>query len=70
MFKVEDLRNQSIEELVLLCEEARAKLFHLINDMKSKKGEYANPHERKHARKDIARLLTVISEKRYQQATR
>jgi len=69
MFKIKDLRDQSVEELEILCQEARAKLFDIINQMKSKKNTFVNPHERKHVRKDIAKILTVISEKRYQKAT-
>lgn len=63
MYKAKDLRDQSIEELEATCVEARRKLFDLTNKFKGEKKRDV-PHGIKHARKDIARLLTVITEKR------
>jgi large subunit ribosomal protein L29 len=65
MYKAKDLRDQSLVELETTYQEACRKLFDLNNSFRGqKKGE--KPHEIKHARKDIARLLTVMTEKRQQ----
>lgn len=63
MYKAKDLRDQNIEELEAIYDESCKKLFGLVNELKSQK-KREKPHEIKHVRKDIARLLTVISEKR------
>ena len=62
MYKAKELRDQSIEELNAIYEDSCRKLFELVNEFKSQK-KRNKPHEIRHARKDIARLLTVISEK-------
>ena len=63
MYKAKDLRDQSLEELEVIYDESCKKLFWLVNEVRSLK-KREKPHEIKHARKDIARLLTVLSEKR------
>lgn len=63
MFKAKDLRDQNIEELEAAYDESCRKLFELTGTFRSQK-QREKPHEIKHARKDIARLLTVLSEKR------
>lgn len=68
MYKAKDLRDQSIEELDAIYGDTCKKLFELNNQFKSQK-KREKPHEIKHARKDIARLLTVLSEKRSQNQT-
>ena len=68
MYKAKDLRDQSIEELEAIYEDSCRKLFELNNQFRSQK-KREKPHEIKHARKDIARLLTVLSEKRGQPLT-
>lgn len=65
MYKAKDLRDQNLEELEAIYEDSCKKLFELNNRFKSQK-KREKPHEIKHARKDIARLLTVITEKRCQ----
>ena len=61
--KAKELRDQSVEELEAIYEDSCKKLFELNNQFRvAKKAE--KPHEIKHARKDIARLLTVLTEKR------
>jgi large subunit ribosomal protein L29 len=69
MYKAKDLRDQSLEELEAIYNESCKKLFELTNQFRSQK-KREKPHEIKHARKDIARLLTVITEKRRQNQTR
>lgn len=63
MYKAKDLRDQSLNELEATYDESCRKLFELQNEFRSQK-KREKPHEVKHARKDIARLLTVITEKR------
>jgi large subunit ribosomal protein L29 len=65
MYKAKDLRDQSLDELEAIYDESCKKLFELINEFKSQK-KREKPHEIKHTRKDIARLLTVMTEKRRQ----
>lgn len=65
MYKAKDLRDQSVEELEAIYEDSCKKLFELNNQFRSQK-KREKPHEIRHARKDIARLLTVLSEKRNQ----
>jgi large subunit ribosomal protein L29 len=66
MNKAKDLRDQKIEELEATYQESCKKLFEVNNQFKSEK-KREKPHEIKHIRKDIARLLTVMTEKRRQQ---
>ena len=68
MYKAKDLRDQSIDELEAIYKDSCKKLFELNNQFKSQK-KREKPHEMKHVRKDIARLLTVITEKRCQNQT-
>lgn len=63
MYKAKDLRDQSIEELEAAYEDSCKKLFNLKCLVKAQK-KTEKPHEMKHVRKDIARLLTVLAEKR------
>lgn len=62
MLKARDLRDQSIQELEATHQDLRRQLFDLINQFKmSKKME--KPHLLIQHRRNIARVLTVISEK-------
>lgn len=62
MNKAKDLRDQSLEELEAAYKDSCKKLFELNSTFKSLK-QREKPHEIYHTRKDIARLLTVITEK-------
>ncbi|MBA3721721.1 MAG: 50S ribosomal protein L29 [Parachlamydiaceae bacterium] len=62
MYKAKELRDLSIEELETTYHNACKKLFELNNHFKGQK-ERKKPHEIKHARKDIARLLTIKTQK-------
>jgi large subunit ribosomal protein L29 len=66
MYKAKDLRDQSLEELEAMYSGACKSLFLLINQFRAEK-KREKPHEIRHARKDIARLLTIITEKRNHQ---
>lgn len=63
MYKAKDLRDQSINELEATYKECAKQLFDLTNQYKGLKRN-DKPHEIKNLHKDIARLLTVISEKK------
>ncbi len=69
MYKAKDLRDQSLEELEAIYDESCKKLFELNNQFRSQK-KREKPHEIKHARKDIARLLTIMGEKRREEENR
>lgn len=69
MAKAKVLRDQSIEELEASYRDSCKALFELVNSRKTTK-QNDNPHMKKQIRKDIARLLTVMTEKRNQQRTR
>lgn len=64
MSKAKELRDQSSEELEVNLEAAYKKLFDLRNYLKSDK-KTDKRGELKNIRKDIARILTVMTEKRY-----
>jgi large subunit ribosomal protein L29 len=63
MYKAKELRDQSLEELEASYRDGCKKLFDLNHSFKFQK-KREKPHEIKHARKDIARLLTVMTEKK------
>lgn len=64
--KAKDLRDQSLPELDATYQDTRRKLFDLNNQFKAQKNR-EKPHQVKQTRKDIARLLTVMTEKRRKQ---
>lgn len=60
--KAKEMRDQTIEELEATYQDTRKELFQLINEVqRSKKIE--KPHLLRQKRKNMARLLTVITEK-------
>lgn len=61
--KAKDLRDQSLEELEATYDDCRKKLFLLVGQMKSEK-KNDQRHEIGQTRRDIARTLTVIAEKK------
>lgn len=63
MNKAKDLRDQNLEELETAYQDSCDKLYRLINQAKVEK-KRETPHEIRHVRKDIARLLTVMTEKK------
>lgn len=58
-------RDQGVEELVATHEELSKNLYRLRNERKET-GKLEKPHEVKATRKEIARVLTVLREKRGQ----
>lgn len=63
MQKAKDLRNQSLEELSLLMEDIDKDLYNLRNELKGTK-KLDKPHKLKELKKDKAKILTVLTEKR------
>lgn len=63
MYKAKDLRDQSIEELEVSYDEACKSIFDLVNEAKKTKMR-ENSSEIRKIRKGIARILTIITEKK------
>jgi len=63
MAKVQEYRDQSVEQLEVVHEDLRKALFGLRNERRET-GQVDKPHLLKTTRRDIARLLTVMNEKR------
>lgn len=62
MLKAKELRNQSLDELKVMYEESIQELYQFTNEAKLQKPE--SPHKKREKRKEIAKILTVINEKR------
>jgi large subunit ribosomal protein L29 len=62
MGKAKEFRDMSVEELQALYQDSCHSLYHLINELKKTK-KIEKPHLIKEKKKDIARLLTIITEK-------
>jgi large subunit ribosomal protein L29 len=62
--KVSELRESTIDELLVKEQDMRKELFNLRFQQAT--GEIENPMRIRAIRKDIARLLTVITEKKKQ----
>ena len=61
--KARDLREKTTEELAENLEEARKRMFFQIK-MQRAAGEGVKPHEVKQLRRDVARLKTLLGERR------
>ena len=68
MLKAQDLRDQTIAELVAQVEDKRRTLFDLINSFKTAH-KLDKPHLVRETKKDIAKLLTIINEKQFASQT-
>lgn len=64
--KAKEMMNQSVEELKASVYDARAELFGLANTKRQTK-KLDKPHKIQGIKKDIARMLTVINQKRSQE---
>jgi large subunit ribosomal protein L29 len=60
--KASEMRDQSVDELKALVIEKQKGLFQLKNQRQKEK-KMDKPHLLREHRKDVARLLTVLSEK-------
>ena len=63
MTKAREFRDQTLEELEVSYQEQKKKLFQVTHSLKYQK-KNDKPHERKVIRKDIARILTIVTEKK------
>jgi len=63
MLKVKDLRNEAKEELQAMALELAREIFELKNELKLNR-KLEKPHLLTQKKKDRARVLTIISEKR------
>ncbi len=66
MLKAVELRDQTAEELVALERDLRRKLFEMKNKREKDKS-VEKPHESRIIRKEIARVLTVLKQKKLAQ---
>ncbi|MCD6079967.1 MAG: 50S ribosomal protein L29 [Candidatus Omnitrophica bacterium] len=64
--KAKELRNLTNEELEQKMEELYKKLFQLRSDIKI--GRLEKPHEIKECKRDIARIKTIINERKRQES--
>lgn len=60
--KAKDFRDMSLVELEAAHKDARRDMFDMINEAQREK-KVEKPHRIREKRKEIARLLTVITEK-------
>jgi len=63
MAKAKEYRDQSVQELEATYEDTRKELFQLRNDVRRTK-KVDKPHLFRQMKKNLARLLTVLNEKR------
>lgn len=63
MRKTQEFREKSFEELEATLTEVRRELFQLTNEQKQAK-QLEKPHKLRLKRKEIARIQTVLTEKR------
>lgn len=63
--KAKDLRNLTTEELQQKMEELYKRLFQLRSDIKI--GRLEKPHQIKECKRDIARIKTIINERKRQE---
>ena len=63
MLKARDILDKSIQEIEALIEDARKELFAILNHAELQK-KHEKPHLKKEKRKEIARMLTVLRNKK------
>lgn len=66
LLKAQDLRDQSVEELEAGLSDAYRQLFELNNQFRAQKKK-DKPHAVRHVRKTIARMKTILTEKKPRQ---
>jgi large subunit ribosomal protein L29 len=62
MKKANDFRDQTLDELDATYRDLRKTLFQLVNELRHEK-KLEKPHLIRQTKKEIARLLTIVSEK-------
>lgn len=62
--KAKEIRSMTVSEIENKIAESRDKLFK--QKVQKALGQAENPHRLKHTRRDIARLTTILAEKRSQ----
>ena len=63
MKNIEEMRSASAEELVLALKEKRQAIYTLVNQQKMDR-KSSKPHECRLMRRDIARIHTILTEKK------
>lgn len=67
MSKAKDLRDQTVEELQATLIDTKKELFELKNEIKVNK-KIEKPHQLSEKRRNVARLMTIMNEKKTQSA--
>lgn len=62
MAKTKELREMSVEELQVSLQDTSRELFDLTNELMTAK-KIEKPHRIRQARRDRARILTILTEK-------
>jgi ribosomal protein L29 len=62
MSKAKEHRDQSVDELKAILDDKRKELFQHINQ-RSQEKKFEKPHLIEQTRREIARILTVLTEK-------
>lgn len=63
MLQAKDLRQEAVEELQAMAEEIEREIFEIRNELKMNR-KIEKPHLLKEKRKDRARILTIMTEKK------
>lgn len=63
MSKAQELRDLTDEELEARYLDERKALFHLVNDKQQQGKQFEKQHKIPQTRRQIARMLTIMSEK-------
>jgi large subunit ribosomal protein L29 len=63
MSKVKEFRDQTVEELEALEQDKRKELF-MLASKREKEKKLDNPQVLRNIRRDVARILTVLNEKK------
>jgi large subunit ribosomal protein L29 len=63
MSKAKEFRDQTVEELVALETDKRRELF-MLASKREKEKKLDNPQSLRNIRRDIARIMTVLNEKK------
>lgn len=66
MLKAKELKDQTVDELEVTFQDLCKEHFHLVNEFQVNK-KLDKPHRLREVRRDKARLLTVLNEKKRQQ---
>lgn len=67
--KAQELRDLSVEELEAKCTDERKELFKLTNEKQQSRRQFEKPHRIRQARHSIARILTILQQKKQEKSS-